>query len=257
MKAVNLIIAILVAFGAAGIAFYMANAQTTDLKEKIKLLEDNLEQTKSELGQAKQELAKADTSKLHGEVNELSDALWGKVGDLGKKDAELEARIEKLASMPPPVAAPRVEGRPGDPDNSYAEGGEEDLGKIMKGIGERFKGFGEQMAKRQVERYREQLNLNESQAEDLSKLMTEQSQKMMENMRKMFEGGEQGDRREMMEQMRQDFEDSVAKILTAEQFEKFKELEQSQTRRWGGMFGGGRPRRGQGEGQQPGPGGGR
>ena len=96
MKAVNLVIAILVALGVAGIAYFMASAQTTKLENKVKLLEDNLDQTKVELARARQDLAKADTSKLQEEVNELSNVLWGKIGDLNNKNAELAAAIEEL-----------------------------------------------------------------------------------------------------------------------------------------------------------------
>ena len=256
MKAVNLVIAILVALGVAGIAYFMASAQTADLEKKVKLLEDNLDQTKVELAQAKQELAKADTSKLQGEVNELSEVLWGKIGELNSKDADFANRIENLEKMPA-AAAPAVAGNPGDPGDPDAKGDGNPVDELMRGAGRMFGGFRDRMVKRQMETYNKELNLTESQSQDLQKTLAEQTNKMMEGFRKAFEGGADVDRRQLMEDFMKQRDEAIQAILTPEQFEKFKELEQDQM---GGMmrgFGGRGGRGGRRGGGQPDPDGGR
>ncbi len=258
MKAVNLVIAILVALGVAGIAYFMASAQTAELEKQVRLLEDNLDQTRVELERAKQALAKADTSKLQDEVNDLSEALWAKVGDLGNKDAELAAEIEKLASRPVP-AGPRLAGNPGDPadpDSNRKEGGMQEL---VQGASRMFGGFRDRMIKRQMDTYTKELNLTESQSEDLKKALADQTSKMMEGFKKAFEGDADMDRRQLMEDFMKQRDEAIQAILTPEQFEKFKEIEKNQTggmmRGFGGRGGNRRPRGGdQG---QPGPGGNR
>lgn len=254
MKVVNLVIAILVALGAAGAVFLAARAETEELQKKVVLLEDNLAQTKLELAQARQELAKADTSKLQEDLNDLSDSVWAKMGDLGKKDIEMEARIDKLASMPAPAASPKLADSSGSQDAPPEEDPDaEGVERLVRGVGRMFEGRLDQMTKRQTDRYKEELNLTESQAQDLGKVMSEQGRKMMEAIGKAFEGGGDVDRRALMEQFMAEREDAIREILTPEQFEKFKELEQNQMG-WGGMFGGGGRRRDRGgDGTQPAP----
>jgi len=255
MKAVNLVIAILVALGVSGIAYFMASAQTTELQKQVKLLEDNLDQTRMELAQAKQELAKADTAKLQGDLNELSEALWAKVGDLNSKDAELATKIDKLASRPVP-AGPALAGNPDDPADPDAkrEGG---IQELMQGAGKVFGGFRDRMIKRQMDTYTKELNLTESQSQDLKKTLADQTTKMMDGFRKAFEGGADVDRRQLMEDFMKQRDEAIQAILTPEQFDKFKELEKNQMggmmRGFGGRGGSRRPRGG--DRNQPGPGG--
>ena len=73
----------------------------------------------------------------------------------------------------------------------------------------------------------------------------------MEAIGKAMEGGENVDRRAMFEEFMKERDDAIKQILTPEQYEKFKELEQNQMGRWGGMFGGGGRREGPRERQAP------
>ena len=198
-----------------------------------------------------QELAKADTSKLHGEVNELSKVLWGKIGELNNKDAELAAAIKDIENKP--QAAPQVAGNPDDPADPDAKGDGNPVDELMRGAGRMFGGFRDRMVKRQMETYNKELNLTESQSQDLQKTLAEQTNKMMEGFRKAFEGGADVDRRQLMEDFMKQRDEAIQAILTPEQFEKFKELEQNQM---GGMmrgFGGRGGRGGRRGGGQPGP----
>jgi Spy/CpxP family protein refolding chaperone len=250
MKAVNLVIAILVALAVGGVAFYMASAQTAELEKTVKDLEDELTQTKVDLALANKKLEEADTTKLQSQVDELSENLWARVEDLGKKDAELEAEIGKLASRPAPVAAPVVAGNPGDAEDPNVEPEEKMARDLMKGVGRMItRGMGD-FTGRQVDRYKKQLDLTDTQAEDVKKIMADSMKKFGDQMRKRFEGGGDGgdfDPRTAFEDLMKERDDALKDVLTPEQFDKLKELEKNQGMRWGG-FGGGR--RGGGGGDQ-------
>ena len=235
MRIVNMVVAIVVALGAAGAVFMMANAQTEKLENRIESLEGQLNDTKAELAKTRQELAKADTSKLQSEMNELSDALWGRVGDLTKKDAELESQIEQLATAPPAPAVPRIARGPEDPNNPNGDPDVKEVQRLVQGAGKLFKGMRDKAFDRQMERYGKELNLTESQSQDVKKILSEQADKMMDSIGKMLEGGEGMDRRTLMEELAKERDAALQEILTPEQFDKLKEMEKNQTQRWGGM----------------------
>jgi outer membrane murein-binding lipoprotein Lpp len=243
MKAVNMVIAILIAFAAAAVVLYMSSIRAEELQKKVELLETNLEQTRGELKAAQDELAKADNSKLEDKIDDLA-GLWDKVDDLSKKDIELKAEIDKLAAIErtaPPVVA-------GGPDDE-PESEEKEMQRTMRGLAKMAEGFGQRMLERQMGNFKKQLNLNETQAEDMQKLLSDTMKKGMEEMRKAFEGGGEGlDPQALREKFETEFNDELKKILTQEQFEKFQELSRGMMGRMGGMGGFG-PRGGRGGGQ--------
>jgi Spy/CpxP family protein refolding chaperone len=239
MRVVSLIIA-LVALGAVGAVFALGNKQVEELENQVKLLESNLTQARAELASAREKLAKTDTSAMKKDLDELTQNFWTKVGSLGDKDAELEARIEKLASMPAPAAGPALAGGQANPDaDPNADPDVQDVQRLMRGANKLFQGFRDRMFDGQMNKYKEQLNLSEAQAADMKKVFSEQMDKMAERMQKVFEGGgEDFDPRAEMEKFMAERNQMLGEILTPEQFEKFKELEQNEMQRWGGMMGG-------------------
>lgn len=244
MKAVNLVIAILVALAVGGAAYYMASAQTTGLEETVKDLEDELTQTKVELALANKKIEGASTAKLQAQVDELSENLWAKVQDLGRKNAELEAQIAELEKRPAAVAAaPKAAGNDGNTD---AVPEEEMAREVVKGLGKMVtRGMG-QFANRQIDRYKKELDLTDTQAEDVKKILGDSMKKFGDEMRKRFQGGEGGDfdPRTALEDLMKERDTALKDVLTPEQFDKFKELEKNQGARWMGGFGGRRGGRG-------------
>lgn len=260
MNVVNLVIAILVALGAAGVALMLSNSQTAELEKEVVTLKTNLEQTRGLLENAQKKLSNVDTTELRRDVDNLA-GVWDRVDDLKKEDAKLKAEIDKLAAIQKTAAAaPAVAGAPGE-EGGDEELSERDMGRMMRGLQQMGQQFGQRMLDRQMENYTKELNLNETQAADLKKLMSDTMTKGMEQMRKAFEGGEgeRPDFQALREQFEKDFNAELEKILTPEQMEKFQEVARDQMRGMGGMFGGpGRGGRGGGgQGGQRAPGGNR
>jgi len=257
---VNLVIAILIALGAAGVALVLSNSQTAELEKEVVTLKTNLEQTRGLLENAQKKLSNVDTTELRRDVDNLA-GVWDRVDDLKKEDAKLKAEIDKLAAIQKTAAAaPAVAGAPGE-EGGDEELSERDMGRMMRGLQQMGQQFGQRMLDRQMENYTKELNLNETQAADLKKLMSDTMTKGMEQMRKAFEGGEgeRPDFQALREQFEKDFNAELEKILTPEQMEKFQEVARDQMRGMGGMFGGpGRGGRGGGgQGGQRAPGGNR
>jgi len=250
MNVVNLVIAILVALGAAGVALMLSNSQTAELEKEIATLKTNLDQTRGLLDNAQKKLNNVDTTELRRDVDNLA-GVWDRVDDLKKEDAKLKAEIDKLAEMQKTaVAAPAVAGSPVE-EGAEGELNERDMGRMMRGLQQMGQQFGQRMLDRQMESYAKDLNLNETQSADLKKLLSDTMAKGMEQFRKAFEGGGDGERPDfqaLREQFEKEFNTELEKILSPEQVEKFQELSRNQMRRWGGMggFGPGGGRRGGG-----------
>jgi Spy/CpxP family protein refolding chaperone len=255
MNVVNLVIAILVALGAAGVALMLSNSQTAELQKEVATLKTNLEQTRGLLENAQKKLNNADTTELRRDVDNLA-GVWDRVDDLKKEDAKLKAEIDKLAEMQrAAAAAPVVAGSPAGEQGGSEELSEQDMDKMMRGLSQMGQRFGQRMLDRQMETFTKELNLNETQAADVKKLMSDTMTKGMEQMRKAFEGGEgeRPDFQALRDQFEKEFNAELEKILTPEQMEKFQEVARNQMRGMGGMFGG--PGRGaRGGGGQGGPG---
>lgn len=241
MKVLNLVVPIVVALCVGGVAVYLAGARASELQLELEDLQEDLELARQELNRVKQELDRADTSELRGEIGDL----WNKIGDLDRKYAQHNARIEKLASAPPPQAqrpAPRI----GDTDGEGSESGddEEDVAKIARGIRRFARGMHQRGTEQQVKRMTEELNLTESQKEDVKKAMSDFTDKMG----KAFESGERPD----FGQLRKELRETLEQVLTQEQFEKYKEMEENMRQGWGGMRGSRGRRRGRSDGgEQP------
>jgi hypothetical protein len=258
MNVVNLVIAILVALGAAGVALALSNSQTAELEKEIATLKTNLEQTRGLLENAQKKLNNVDTTELRRDVDNLA-GVWDRVDDLKKEDVKLKAEIDKLAeAQKAAAAAPAVAGSPGEEDGS-GELSERDMGRMMQGLSQMGRQFGQRMIDRQMGSLTKELNLNETQSADLKKLLSDTMTKGMEQMRKAFEGGdgEPPDFQALREQFEQEFNGELEKILTPEQMEKFQEVARDRMRGMGGMFGPGGRRGGGGQGAPQGPGGNR
>jgi hypothetical protein len=241
MNVVNLVIAILVALGAAGVALVLSNSQTADLQKEVATLKTNLDQTRGLLDNAQKKLNNVDTTELRRDVDNLA-GVWDRVDDLKKEDAKLRTEIDKLAEMQKAAAAaPAVAGAPGE-GGGDEEFSEQDMGKMMRGLSQMGRQFGQRMINRQMESIGKELNLNETQSADLKKLLSDTMTKGMDQMRKAFEGGEgeAPDFQALREQFEQEFNAELEKILTPEQMEKFQELARDRMRGMGGMFGPGR-----------------
>lgn len=259
MNVVNLVIAILVALGAAGVALALSNSQTAELEKEIAALKTNLDQTRGLLENAQKKLNNVDTTELRRDVDNLA-GVWDRVDDLKKEDAKLKAEIDKLAeAQKAAAAAPAVAGSPGEED-SNGELSERDMGRMMQGLSQMGRQFGQRMIDRQMDSFTKELNLNETQSADLKKLLSDTMTKGMDQMRKAFEGGDgqPPDFQALRQQFEQEFNTELEKILTPEQMEKFQEVARDRMRGMGGMFGpGGGRRGGGGQGTPQGPGGNR
>ncbi|WP_297093776.1 hypothetical protein [uncultured Draconibacterium sp.] len=99
----------------------------------------------------------------------------------------------------------------------------------------------EEMAKRQTEQFKTDLELNDTQAEKMEKVLLA-SYKEMGTMRQEMSGEEDRTKmREKMTAMREDQQKEIKKILTEEQFAKYEKLmeERRANRRRGAAGGGG------------------
>lgn len=249
MNVVNLVIAILVALGAAGVALALSNSQTAELEKEVATLKTNLDQTRGLLDNAQKKLNNVDTTELRRDVDNLA-GVWDRVDDLKKEDAKLKAEIDRLAEMQrTAAAAPAVAGAPGE-EGGDEEFSERDMDKMMKGLSKMGQQFGQRMLDNQMQTFAKELNLNETQTADMKKLLSDTMTKGMEQMRKAFEGGggERPDFQALREQFEKEFNTELQKILTPEQFEKFQEVARDRMQGMGGMggFGPGGGRRGGG-----------
>ncbi len=217
----NVLVAVAVAFAAAGGAFTLASEQNSELESQVKLLEDNLTQTRSELGHAKEQLAKADTAALQSDLSELSQALWTKIEDLNQKVVTLETENKKLAAQPvlnqpgPPAANPETGS---NPKRVFKEVTKES--KSVLGM------FGNRSLDQKVKKYSEKLNLTESQAMDLKRVLSEHKKRLRDNIGKMLnpeEGKSPGD---IFGKLMTERDETLKEVLTPEQYDKFKELEE-------------------------------
>lgn len=256
MKVLNVVGPIVVVIVVAVIAIYLASARASDLERDLNTLRDDLDQTRDELAGARKELAAADTSELREELEELSRVLWEKIQQLDRENAGLKAQVEKLASAPP--ARRGLAGEPGGAEELDEADIEEGVGKLIQGA---LRRFGQHRIERRMDRFKDELDLTDSQVEELGKVMSEQAQKSMERFRKAFEGGEGADPGALREELTKELDEALRQVLTPEQFDKFKEMEKNRPQRWGGSRGSRRRRsRRPGDGGSepaPRPGGGR
>ncbi len=230
MKLWNLLIPIVVAVVAAGGVFLLAGEQNSELDAKVKLLEGNLEQTRQEVAHAKEQLAQSQTADLGAEFNELSAALWAKIEDLDRQVATLEAQTKELAERPAP-GQPGLAQNPDDPDRGPNE--RRTMRGLGKDMGNLVRGFQSRMTDRQVKRYTKELNLTESQVMDMKKALSEHSKKLMESFSKRMSDPEEGrNPADIYKELMAERDEELKRVLTPEQYEKFKELEKKR----GGMF---------------------
>lgn len=93
----------------------------------------------------------------------------------------------------------------------------------------------EDMAKRQTELYKTELNLDDAQAEKIEKVLLASNKEMMAMRQEMQNEEDRTKIREKMTELRANREKEIKEILNEEQFEKYQKLmEERRSRRGGG-----------------------
>ena len=96
----------------------------------------------------------------------------------------------------------------------------------------------EEMAKRQTERYKTELKMNDTQTEKMEQVLLASYKKMSTMREEMREDADRTKMREQMTEWRTEQEKEIKKILTDDQFEKYeKMMEERRSRRGGGPGG--------------------
>ncbi|TET38495.1 MAG: hypothetical protein E3J72_03130 [Planctomycetota bacterium] len=243
MKASQIVLTLIIAaVVGGGIAFISTagkeKAGTSGDTAKIAKLEAKIKNLESDYQARFEAMERKALMKPDRPLAKIDGKLGGKVDTLQERVASLEDRMEGIQDIRSGLASDSGDG---EGSTSLAEKVIEEIQKnpekLMRGMMNRHRSSS-------ADRMAERLGLDDDQKAKVKAITDEMSKKMREiwSNRNQDEQMTREERRALMEKAREDMDLAMQEILTPDQYDKFKEMNQGGRGGMGGMFGGRRGR---------------